>query len=279
MTHKTTMKAQQPSDQAQEDFATLADRWIDGHWHLPPGGDQSWRQEEAQRMFDGIGKDGVNDKGDLAPVGPDNPPADEKDGSNEPGFRRVRALNVVLPLSLATCVALVVVAFSVPEILTSRYWSPAEPKASSVMPISVNSTAAAEGNVAVRDQLRPSPAYGGGSDHVTDKIASQTHPKVAQAVAPAKDEQPMVVPSRRPAVALTARYDQRSEKVTVRVAKAKPPRRALPPRKLAARSLPPIGAAYFSSHAPAGSSRKLVFASPRPIGEAYFAGHSPATTN
>jgi len=41
MTRKITMKALEPLDGAEQDFAALADQWIDRNWYLPPGGDHS----------------------------------------------------------------------------------------------------------------------------------------------------------------------------------------------------------------------------------------------
>src|SRR5579863_5907290 len=96
MAHKSNRKARKLSDEAEQDFAAPADQWIDQDWHLPPGGDHSWREREVQRIFGGVVEEPINDKADPPPLEQIGPTSDEMDGSYEPGFRRGRALSVLL---------------------------------------------------------------------------------------------------------------------------------------------------------------------------------------
>lgn len=270
MTRKITMKALKPLDGVEQDFAALADQWIDRNWYLPPGGDHSWREREAQRIFGGVGKEPINDKGDPPPPGQAGPTAGEADGRYEPGFRRIGALNVALPIALATCAMLLVVVILAPEILTSNFWDPREPKALSGAPARMIKEAAAE-------NVTPSPAYVGGFNRDKGEFVSQTlHQQVGQAAAPAKVYRKMVLPLLRPQMPVTTRRDGQGGKLAVHVAKAQSPRPAQSPRKLTAS---PIGAAYFANHAPVAVTGKLVAVPSRPIGEAYFESHSPAAAD
>jgi hypothetical protein len=269
MTRKITMKPLEPLDEAEQDFAALADQWIDRNWHLPPGGDHSWREREAQRIFGCFGKEPINDKEDPPPLGQVGPTAGEADGPCEPGFRRASALNIVLPISLAACIMLFVVAILAPETLRSSFWDGS--KALSDTPVRTR--------IAPEVSLAPSLAFEGGSNHDKDKVVSQTLPQqVGQAAAPAKVYQVVAPPLPRPPTIIT-KHDRRSDKIAVRVANAHSIRQAHYPRKLSAISLPPIGAAYFARHAPAAGIGKSVAVSSRPIGEAYFESHSATSAN
>ncbi|MGZ5929706.1 MAG: hypothetical protein ACXWLX_10855 [Rhizomicrobium sp.] len=270
MTRKITMKPLEPLNEAEQDFAALADQWIDRNWHLPPSGDHSWREREAQRIFGCFGKEPINDKEDPPPLGQVGPMAGEVDGACESGFRRAGALNLVLPISLATCITLFVVAILAPETLTSSFWD--GPKALSDTPVRTR--------VAPEVSLTPNLAFEVSSNHDKDKIVSQTLPQqVGQAAAPTKVYRKMALPLPRPPMSIITKHDRRGDKFAVRVANAHSIRQAHYPRKLSAISLPPIGADYFARHAPAVGIRKSVAVSLHPIGEAYFESHSTASAN
>jgi hypothetical protein len=238
MSRKITSKAHKPLDGTEQDFAALTDQWADRIWHLPPDGDHSWRDREAQRIF---GEASFNDKEHPPPVGQAGSATREADGRYGP--RGVKAVNVLLPISLAICAMLVAVPILVPQILTPSLWGPREPK------------------------TLPRLAYG---SNYSDEVASRTLPQQT-GQAPAKIYRDVVSPRPRPRMAVATRDNAQDGKLAVRVAKAPRPAQ----RKPAATSLPPIGEAYFASRAAA--SRKLVAATSRPIGEAYFESHSPAT--
>lgn len=262
MTHKRTGKTHRPLDGAGKDRSTLADQWVDRNWYLPPGGDQSWREREARRRFGGDGEERVNDAGYPPPV---DPATDEAGGSYGIGVKRGRTLGILLPISLAACAVLFVPIF-MPRILTSDFWAPYEPKAPAT-PVRMMTQAA------MNDDVRLRPTYGDGVDR--GKVADQALlQQTGQAVAPIKIYRNTVLPNPRPAIITRDdRKDKDSEPAAPAV-KAQPVR-TLSSKTRPAKSLPPIGAAYFASHAPA--AKKQVADSSSPIGQAYFESHSPAT--
>lgn len=258
MTSKETGKSHTPPDGTERDFATLADQWADENWYLPPSGDQSWRDLEARRLFGGDGEEPMGERQDPLRV---DPATDEVGGSDEPSFKHRGALGIALPLLLAACAVFSVPIF-MPQVLTSGFWNPYEPKAPSAMPVQI--VKLAEDDVTLR------PAYGDGSDrgNAADQALSQP---AGQAVAPIKIYRSSVLPNPRPAI--VTRDDPKDSKPSAQVAEAQPSR-APSPGIQPAKSLPPIGAAYFASHAPAAV--KQIADSTRPIGQAYFESHSPA---
>ena len=275
MTHKMTTEPQKPSAGAEQGSAALTDQWIEKNWYLPPGGDHSWREREAQRRFHS--EDPVYDKEDSPPVGEDASTANEMDGSYDPGFKRAWTLNILLPVSLATCAVLVVITILVPGILTSGFWGPGEPKALPDTPLRVIDTAGADENVTSR--------FAAGSDLRQGKqeAVRQALPQpIGQAVVPPEADQKTVLPQLRPQmpvitkVPVATKQDQQSDKPVARVAKTL---RAQSAKKSAAKSLPPIGAAYFASHAPAAAAGKSAVSSSRPIGQAYFENRSRTATD
>lgn len=262
MTSKETGKAHTPPDGTERDFATLADQWVDKNWYLPPGGDQSWREREARRLFGGDGEEAIEElmskKEDRRRV---SPPTDEEGGSYESGFKRRRALGIVLPVLLAACVVFFVPIF-MPQVLTSDFWVPYEPKAPSAMPVEMMKLTG--NDVTLR------PAYRDGSG--MGKAANQAFPQqTGQAAAPIKIYRNTVLPNPRPII--VTRDDPKDSETSAPVAEVQPPQ-ASSPRVRPTKSLPPIGATYFASHAPAAG--KQMAASTRPIGQAYFESHSPA---
>lgn len=257
MTHEISGDANMPSDKAAQDFSALTDQWFDKNWYLPPEGDQSWREREARRLFG----DGKTD------VGEDDPPAVEQPGPvvdevpYESGLHRVKARHIVLPVSLMACALLAVGAVLAPKILTPGILGPQEPKLVSIVPARLTAQAVAEENVRLR------PVYEGSSDHVTYNNVSQALPQpIGEAAVPAN--QGIALPLPRPSAATK----QDAPEPAVRVAKEQP--LAAPvSKKRAAKTLPPIGEAYFASHAPAPG--KPIGISTRPIGQAYFESHAP----
>ena len=142
-----TMKTDQQPGTVGGDFAALADQLIQDAWHLPPEGDQSWREQDACRIFSLDGQHDINDE----------PPAQEEDDAPlEPVFRAPRVVGVLLPLALATVIVFFTVAFSAPEILTARFWTAPEmrPQAATV-PVSLASTAPVR-TMDAPGELRPS---------------------------------------------------------------------------------------------------------------------------
>ena len=158
MTHrKITVKVNQKSRAAGEDFAARADRLIQESWHLPPDGDQSWRDQDARRIFSEHGEEEINQK--------DQPSVQE--GCPQPGFRAPRR-HFLLPLSLGTGLAAAGVCFAIlpaaPDMLTASFRNMSEPTPNvAVAPLSVANAAslgsAAHAPDAAPGKLRPSLAY------------------------------------------------------------------------------------------------------------------------
>lgn len=267
MTHEETGKTHTPSAGLERDFAALADQWADKNWYLPPGGDQSWRDREARRLFGGDSEESVNDPGGPAPVDRVGPPTDEMAVPHERGFRHGRALGIVFPLLLAACAVFFVPIF-MPQILTSDFWAPYEPKAPIAAPAQLMSQAAIVDDAGLR------PAYDDGSDH--NKTANEVLPQqMGPAAAPIKIYRNSVQPNPRPAIITEG--DRKDSRPAAPVVAKVQPTGPLAAKARAAKSLPPIGASYFASHAPSGATQ--IADTTRPIGQAYFESHSPARTD
>jgi hypothetical protein len=267
MTSEETGQSHATPGEAERDFAALADQWADKNWYLPPGGDQSWRDREARRLFGGDGETPDHDYEDRASSKQIDPATDETVAPLEPGFRRGKMLGVVLPLLLAACAVLFVPIF-MPRLLTSDFWAPYEPKAPSAAPVQPMSRAAAAGDANLR------PSQDGASDRgvaANDAVPQQA----GRAVAPIKIYRDTVMPNARSAMVMEGdRKDGRSAAPTIAKGQSTPSP-AIKTR--ATRHLPPIGAAYFASHAPAGA--RQMADSTRPIGQAYFESHSSARSD
>jgi hypothetical protein len=225
------------SGTADTDFAALADQFLQSSRHLPPEGDQSWREQDAQRIFSGHGKDETNQE---PPAAEDADPADgESDAHYEPGFPPLRPGVVLLSLVLATGLMFAVVVVSAPGILTAGFWN-APGSRSAPAPVDVAGAApvvqAAIPHAA--ETLRPSLADSGKAASPPLRAAAvqaaTSHRKIRIAQAPAKAP-----------VAKT---------LVAKVAGAKVPAHTKRHR------LPPIGEAYFASHAPAVAARKTASA-------------------
>jgi len=267
MTRKTITNADEPTNGAEPGSASPTDQWIDKNWYLPPGGDHSWREREAERLFHG--EDSIHDKEGSQPTGETGPAANEMDGPYDPGFKRAWALNVLLPVSLATCAVAVAVAILVPGVWTSGFWGPSEPKALPDAPLRIINAAGADENV--------TPRLAAGSDLRQGKqeIVNQALPQpIGQAVVPPEADQKMALPQLPTQAPVVTKQDRQNDQPAARVAKAAP---AQASKKPAAKSLPPIGEAYFASHAPAAREQAATPASP--IGQAYFESHSSARAN
>lgn len=273
MTHEMPKDANAPPDGTGQDFTARADRWADKNWYLPPGGDHSWREREAARRFGG--ENSIHENADPPTVAADGPAANEMDGPYDPSFKRAWALNVLLPVSLATCAVAVVIAILVPGVLTSGFWGPGEPKALPDAPLRVIDTAGTDENVTTR--------FAAGSDLRQGKqeVVNQALPQpIGQAVVPPQADQKTALPQLRTQLPIITKapvitkQDRQNDKPAARVAKAAP---AQASKKPAAKSLPPIGEAYFASHAPAAREQAATPSSP--IGQAYFESHSSARAN
>jgi hypothetical protein len=232
MTHNISMRVDQAGT-ADSDFAALADQLIQDSWHLPPEGDQSWREQDAQRIFSGHGKDDINEEPPA--VEDDDAPGDESDVRGEPGLP-LRPAGILLSLALATGLMFVVVIVSAPQILTAGFGSASFPsnKASGPAPVAIDFASVAPlvpavaSNTATAKGLRPSLAD---NVHAAPPPAREVARKVA-----------------------TSNGNLRTEN---RLAKTADARTA--PRTKQSR-LRPIGEAYFASHTPAVSARKTASA-------------------
>jgi hypothetical protein len=269
MTRKITMKALKPLDGAEQDLAALADQWVDRNFYLPPGGDHSWREREAQRLFGNDGKEPINDEANVPSAEWAAPAASEANSPYEPGFRR--ASNILLPVSLAACALLFAGGFWVSQILPSGFWGPQEPKMLPATPHMIN---------VVAEEGKGMPGLTDAGNPDFDGNGAASRPRLqppGPAIAPAKAEGKGTLPRLRPP--LVAGHDAPHAKPVVRAAKAQAPG-VRSSRKQPAKSLPPIGAAYFASHAPAPAApRRQVAGSLPPIGQAYFESRARAVSD
>ena len=250
MTHpKITMKADLQPDAAGGDFAALADQLIQDAWHLPPEGDQSWREQDARRIFRGDGKHDIND----------GPPAQEEDDAPrndaetppEPVFQPPRVVGVLLPLALATVIVFFTVAFSAPEILTGRFWTAPEPEVqpqAATMPVNLASAAPVQ-TTDTPGELRPSLARDERAE-ATDAIRAADNAGVRK---PAPLEFHHAVSDAR-------EWARHKTGVAVRVGSTSSFRQLSLRARPSAKRLPPIGAAYFASHTPAVAVSKTAAA-------------------
>lgn len=239
MTHKITIDQSQT---AAPDFAALADQLIQGSWHLPPEGDQSWREQDALRIFSG------HDKGDDEPPAAEDAdaPGDESGPRLEPGFTPLRPAGILLSLTLATGLMFIVIVVSTPEILTTGFWSAPDAKAGAVpAPVAI----------------------------VRADVASAAPLVPVQAVVPTETLRPSLTDSGKAALPLvreaadsagTSHRKIRIAETPAKIRVAKASVAETPGVKVAARATPhrlaPIGEAYFSSHMPAVPARKAASA-------------------
>ena len=235
MANKIIGKANRP-DAAGDDLAALADQLIQDSWHLPPGGDQSWREQDALRIFSGHGKDEINDTEEPSAIEDIDPSDDGNDAPYQPGFKPPGRFGILLPLAMATGLMLLVVAVSAPGILTSAFWNTPAAKAApeaALAPVNMVNAAvtARQMNISAPDKLRPSLAYDGQIAHARTLVAKAKHP-ASTTVA-------------------VARHDRITK---ARLAQASVARGSVPHAKRG--RLPPIGEAYFASHAITAKSTK-----------------------
>ena len=263
MAGKVSMK---PVGEVEQDFAAWADEWVDRNCHLPPGGDHSWREREAQRIFGDDAEEPLNSTQHLPPAEEIDPTATAAGGSYEPGFKRPRtARSFILPVSLAVFAVLAGSFFLLPESLQSRFEGTRQPGLLPDPPVRIINEATAE------EKVTPNLSHKSSLD--AGKAGDSNPPppqQVKQAVAPVKE---MVPPRLR--LPITERRDGQNRTPAARVAKA--PESA--PTKRAARSRPPIGATYFAGRARTTAEKKQVATTLPPIGQAYFESHSPAAAN
>lgn len=118
---RVIMNADMPTQTAVCDFSPIADLHLPDNWHLPPGGDQSWREQDALRIFSLHGKSKINDTKSSPAAEDEGRSDDEGCPRYQPGFRPNRT-PIVLPLAMATCLSLFIVALLMPEDLKSAFW-------------------------------------------------------------------------------------------------------------------------------------------------------------
>jgi hypothetical protein len=233
MTHNIAMRVDQAGT-AGSDFAALADQLIQDSWHLPPEGDQSWREQDAQRIFSGHGKDDINEEPPAVEDG--DTPGDESDGRDEPGFMPLRPAGILLSLALATGLMFVVIIVSAPQILTAGFGSAPLPSktGTGAAPVPIDFATVAP--------LAPAPA-------LSTAMVKGLRPSVADNVHAASP------PARE--LAHKAATSNGNHRAANRLAEAAAVKSV--PRTKQAR-LRPIGEAYFASHTSAVPARKTASA-------------------
>ncbi len=264
MAGKVSMK---PVGEAEQDLAAWADEWVDLNCHLPPGGDHSWREREAQRLFGDNAEESIVNNIEYPP------PAEEVGSTTteagapyESGFRRPRtARSFILPVSLAALAIIAGSFFLLPESLQSHFGETRQPRVLSNPPVRLINEATAEEKV-TPNLLHKGSLDAGKAEHPNPPPPQQ----VKQAVAPAKEMTPPL-----PRHPLIETQNAKSRTPAAQVAKAP----GAAPTKRAARSMPPIGATYFAGRARTTAEKKQVATTLPPIGQAYFESHSPAAAN
>jgi hypothetical protein len=241
MTHKIAMKVNQ-SDTPGADFAALADQLIQDSWHLPPGGDQSWREQDAARIFSGRGKDEINATDDAPSAVTEDLPLVEEEWPQEPTVKASRLVGVLLPVSLATIIMFFAVAFSMPELLTSHFRNAAAPKAGP------------NAQVTQVSMIEPRPMIP--TPDASDAAPGKLRPSLMDGASAATPVHAAQSPQPYHAAFDAKRQAQQKISTVVRVATARSFRQPASRTKRIATRLPPIGAAYFASHTPAVAARK-----------------------
>lgn len=268
------MKADAPAGTADGDFAALANQLIEDNWHLPPGGDQSWREQDALRIFSAYGESEINDTPEHESAMDAEQPDDEKPAQYQPGFRPHRVASILLPLAMATCLASVIVAISAPQILSPAFWNSPEPEKASETDIAPMTTPGPVTSAPVREASWPVP------DRLRPSLDSERSPAESARVFAMKAARPY------PGSGAPPVQHGPAQVAKLRLVQASAALRPFPPRKIAAH-LPPIGETYFAGHPTAGTNRKGRAARHEtpantgrlpPIGEAYFSSHRPAAT-
>ena len=221
MTGKVPINAQASVDAAGQDFAALVDNWIDQNWYLPSGGDQSWREREAQRLFGRDGEKSVDENDEATSFKSENSSADEIGAPSDLDFKRGRLLNILLPISLITFVMVLSVALSAPEIFKSSYWAAGGSKAPSVSPVRVVSAAVAVVNatprLAVGDQSTRGPEM---------MVTAATHRRVGPAIVPMEAHHKIGLARPRPQILITTKQNSLKDTPAVHRAKQHSPIRA-----------------------------------------------------
>lgn len=241
MAHKITMKVSQ-SDTAADDFAALADQLIQDSWHLPPGGDQSWRELDAARIFSGHGEDGVNDADTVPMMVEEEPASVEEEWPQEPGIKASRVVGVLLPISLATIVMGAAVIFSMPQLVAAHIGDTAEAAArGQVSQARVNQPAV---TILAPQQRDPAPGK------LRPSLMDDASTPAAEGIHTTDLQQS------RPAMSGTEARTRPNARSQARLATTGSLFKTAPRVKHSATRLPPIGAAYFASHAPAVAVRK-----------------------
>ena len=109
---------EQPAEAVHEDYAALADQFLQENQYLPPRDDQSWREQAALRISgrpeqqdDEIDMD---DALDMVPV--------REDANSATDFASGRKGRVLVPLLMAMIIVPTVAVLTAPDILTPGFW-------------------------------------------------------------------------------------------------------------------------------------------------------------
>jgi hypothetical protein len=187
MTHRRIiLRAEQQPDRPSADYGSRAEQLIEDSSYLPLEGDQSWREQDARRIFSAQSEDEVNYE-DYAPA---DVAAESDDTSAEPRLESRKVVGVLLPISLATFVMVLAVTVSMPEILTGGFWSDAGSKRSPDAAMTSANAAPAPGKLrpSLAENVRPVAR----PVQTTDKLKAPPR-QVAQAAPGPKAERPAPV--------------------------------------------------------------------------------------
>jgi hypothetical protein len=105
---------------ASESYAALAEQLTQESWHLPPSGDQSWREMDALRIFGNLERSKPRDAAkpeDTAKAKSVAEAAEAWDETARQGWGGILAI-----LALVPAVTLLVAVLAFPDMLTTSFW-------------------------------------------------------------------------------------------------------------------------------------------------------------
>ena len=228
---RAEMKAQEPlvESLAPDNFAVF----IEDSWHLPPGGDQSWRETDALRIFGNTETSKDPEKSESPEKAKTEPPSTDFVPEREfaPDAAAQGWGGVVAALLLVPAIALVIALLAFPDILTAGYWRPhvAVPRPASVAAHVAHAPAPLRASL---DAAKPASTPNSGASNVL-VIDATPRPQSAPPDSSAAADGPDSSTAEATQPAPTGDPDVNKSAVTGAVAEAAPLPRHLPKRHAA----------------------------------------------
>ena len=168
--------------------------------------------------------------------------APKEDWPREPALKASRVVGILLPVSLATIIMIGAVAFSMPQLLNA--------------PLGNAAKAAPEARLTQANVILPAPVIV--ASHPSE--AGKLRPSLTEGDSAAQPARTTELRQSQPVMSEPRKQSRPNITSVVRLATAGPLREPVPRAKHVAPRLPPIGAAYFASHAPAVPVRRAAAA-------------------